>query len=125
MLETPAQQQNISTRGNVGTDDDVLIGGFIITGTDAKQVVIRAVGPSITGVTGLLADPFLELHDESGALITTNDNWRDLSSDDQTVLTDNDLAPIDPAESAIVMTLDPGNYYCRSFAESGIPPASR
>lgn len=110
MLEAPAQQQNVSTRGNVGTGDDVLIGGFIITGTDAKQVVIRAVGPSIVGVTGLLADPFLELHDSTGALITSNDNWGDLSTDDQTVLTDNDLAPLDPAESALVMTLDPGNY---------------
>jgi len=110
MLETPAQQQNISTRGNVGTDEDVLIGGFIITGTDPKQVVIRAIGPSISNLTGLLADPFLELHAEDGSLITTNDNWMDLSADDQTILTDNDLAPSDPAESAIVMTLDPGNY---------------
>ncbi len=109
-LEAPAQQQNISTRGNVGTDDDVLIGGFIITGTDPKQVVLRAVGPSISNLDGLLADPFLELHAEDGTLITTNDNWMDLSSDDQTVLTDNGLAPTDPAESAIVMTLDPGNY---------------
>ena len=110
MLETPAQQQNVSTRGNVGTGDDVLIGGFIVTGTDAKQVVIRAVGPSIVGVTGLLADPFLELHDSTGALITSNDNWGDLSSDDQAVLTGNGLAPLNPAESALVMTLDPGQY---------------
>ena len=65
-LEIPAQQQNISTRGNVGTGDDVLIGGFIITGTDSKQVVLRAVGPSIVGLTGLLADPFLELHEPDG-----------------------------------------------------------
>ena len=72
MLEMPAQQQNISTRGNVGIDDNVLIGGFIITGTDPKQVVIRAVGPSISGITGLFADPFLELHDGvAGCHITT------------------------------------------------------
>jgi hypothetical protein len=110
VLETPAQPLNISTRGDVGIDDNVMIGGFIVTGTDPIQVVLRAIGLSISDVTGLLADPFLELHDSTGALIATNDNWMDLSSDDQTVLTDNNLAPTNPNESALVMTLDPGAY---------------
>lgn len=106
----PALSQNISTRANVGTGDHVLIGGFIITGTDPKMVVLRAIGPSLTGISGVLADPFLELHDDTGATIASNDNWMDLSMEDQTTLTDNDLAPDDDAESALVMTLDPGQY---------------
>jgi hypothetical protein len=111
-IQQPSQSQNISTRANVGTGDDVLIGGIIITGTDTKQVVLRGIGPSlgVSNVTGLLADPVLELYDASGALVATNDNWMDNSSDDQTILTDNNLAPTDPAESALVANLDPGAY---------------
>jgi len=110
----PSQQLNISTRVNVGTGDNVLIGGFIITGTDSKLVVLRALGPSLTvqGVAGVLEDPMLELHDSTGATIDTNDNWMDLSADDQAVLTGTDpsLAPTEDAESALVETLAPGEY---------------
>jgi hypothetical protein len=111
-LPPPSVSQNISTRGDVETGDNVLIGGFIITGTDAKQVVIRAIGPSLglQGVTGVLADPLLELHDADGAIIAINDNWMDNSAEDQTVLTDNGLAPTDDLESALVQTLDPNSY---------------
>ena len=108
----PSEPQNISTRANVGTGDNALIGGFIITGADPIQVVLRAIGPSlsISGITGVLADPTLELHDSAGALIASNDNWHDNSAEDQMVLTDNNLAPTDDLESALVMTLDPGAY---------------
>ncbi len=77
-----------------------------------RQVVLRAIGPSLalSGVTGVLADPTLELHDSTGAVIASNDNWMDNSAEDQMVLTDNNLAPTDDLESAIVMTLDPGAY---------------
>lgn len=111
-LPPPSVSQNISTRGDVETGENVLIGGFIITGTQAKQVVLRAIGPSLTvsGVTGALADPLIELHDADGALIDTNDNWMDNSTEDQMVLTDNNLAPDDPLESALVETLDPNPY---------------
>ncbi len=111
-VDPPSQALNISTRANVGTNDNVLIDGFIITGTDPKLVVFRALGPSLTlqNLSGVLADPFLELHDSTGATIATNDNWMDLSPGDQMVLTDNNLAPADNAESALVMTLNPGNY---------------
>jgi hypothetical protein len=111
-LPPPSKSLNISTRGDVETGDDVLIGGFIITGTQPKQVVISALGPSLAlvGVSGALADPVLELHDSSGALITTNDNWMENSAEDQMVLTDNGLAPTDDLESALVMALDPGTY---------------
>ncbi len=103
---------NISTRLNVGTGNDVLIGGFIITGLDAKEIALRAIGPSLanSGVNDPLADPILELHDSTGATVATNDNWMDLSPEDQTTLTDNGLAPADDAESALVATLDPGAY---------------
>jgi hypothetical protein len=111
-IEAPAEPENLSTRGNVGTGEDVLIGGIIITGNDSKQVVLRAIGPSLnpTEVPGALADPILELHDSTGAIIATNDNWMDNSAADQMVLTDNQLAPTDDAESALVQTLAPGEY---------------
>jgi hypothetical protein len=107
----PSTAQNISTRANVGTGENVLIAGFIISGTEPKQIVLRAIGPSLQGLTEpLLADPVLELHDDSGALIATNDNWMELSSDDQMVLMDNNLTPPQDSESALVETLDPGEY---------------
>jgi hypothetical protein len=111
-IQAPSQPLNISTRLNVGTGDNVLIGGFIITGTDPKLVVLRAIDPSLTisGVAGVLADPTLELHDSTGAVVATNDNWMDNSAADQMVLTDNNLAPTDNLESALVQTLDPGEY---------------
>src|SRR5207237_854250 len=69
---------NISTRGFVQTGDNVMIGGFIVQGTGAKRVVIRAIGPELTqhGITNPLADPTLELHNATGALIGFNDNWQ-------------------------------------------------
>ncbi|CAN5502218.1 hypothetical protein BH20VER3_BH20VER3_04510 [soil metagenome] len=104
----PATLLNISSRLNVGTGDNVLIGGFIVTGSDPKKVILRAIGPSLPlgGATGVLADPVLELHEPDGTVIT-NDNWRDtqeLESIDSTIPPTNDL------ESAIVATLDPGPY---------------
>src|SRR4029453_9241231 len=74
---------NISTRMSVGTSDNALIGGFIITGTQAKKVIMRAIGPSLP-VPGALADPILELHDSANLTIATNDNWQD-SSDRQAI----------------------------------------
>ncbi|HEY3602837.1 MAG TPA: hypothetical protein VGK72_12865 [Chthoniobacterales bacterium] len=110
-VNPPSEAQNISTRANITTGENVLIGGFIINGTDDKQVVVRGIGPSITGTTTpVLADPTITLFDASGMMIATNDNWMDLSQEDQTTLTDNNLAPMDPAESALVETLAPGEY---------------
>ena len=72
---------NISTRGFVGTGDNVMIGGFIVGGGTggSSTVVVRAIGPSVTpaGVTNPLQDPVLELHDSEGAIIASNDNWMD------------------------------------------------
>src|SRR5947207_15619604 len=66
---------NISTRMQVETGDNVMIAGFIITGSGQKKVLIRALGPSVP-VNGTLSDPRIELHDGTGAIIATNDNWR-------------------------------------------------
>src|SRR5882724_5908869 len=70
---------NISTRGFVQTGNNVMIGGFIIEGTGPKRVIVVAIGPELTqfGVPDVLADPTLELHDRTGALIASNDNWQD------------------------------------------------
>ena len=100
---------NISTRGKVTTGDNVMIGGFIIGGTEPTEVVARAIGPSLAGkgIAFPLADPLLELHDATGAIIASNDNWR---STQQSEIIATGLAPTDDRESAIVQTLDPGNY---------------
>jgi Galactose oxidase, central domain len=98
---------NISTRMSVGSSDNALIGGFIITGTQAKKVLVRAVGPSLP-VSGALADPILELHDSASATIATNDNWRD--SPDRQAIIDSALPPSDDLESAVIMTLEPAAY---------------
>jgi glucose/arabinose dehydrogenase len=105
----PSQPLNISVRARVETGNGVLISGFINTGTAAKKVIIRALGPS-TGVTGALADPVLELHGSDGSLITTNDNWKDNTAPQQQDIINNQLAPANDLESVIVITLQPGTY---------------
>ena len=115
---TPTELGNISTRMNVGTGDNVLIGGIIIQGNAPKKVIIRAIGPELTqyGVPGALQDPTLELHDGSGALIGQNDNWGTtilggvITSDQVAEIQASGLAPGDSHESAIIATLQPGNY---------------
>jgi len=99
---------NISTRLAVQTGDNVLIGGFIITGTLPKKVIVRGIGPSLgkAGVGGALADTVLELHEPNGTVIT-NDNWKDTQEAEIVAST---VPPSDDLESAIVATLDPGAY---------------
>jgi hypothetical protein len=105
----PAQLVNISTRGFVLTDDNVMIGGLIITGNDPSQLILRAIGPSLGnfGVPNPLADPFLALHNGNGAIIFSNNNWRD--SQESTIQVTG-LAPGSDFESAIVISLLPGSY---------------
>jgi hypothetical protein len=108
---------NISTRLPVGTGDNLLITGFIVTGPagSTKKVLVRAIGPS-TGVTGALTDPTLELHDNSQALIARNDNWKTtqiggiITADQVADIQATGAAPTNDSESALIATLAPGNY---------------
>ncbi len=98
---------NISTRGFVDTGDNVLIGGFIVTGSEPAGILVRATGPSLAGVlNGVLADPVLELHDSNGNVFT-NDNWRETQ---ETEIIATTVQPANDKEPAIVATLVPGNY---------------
>jgi hypothetical protein len=109
---------NISTRSLVQTGDNVMIGGFIVQGTGAKTVIIRAIGPELTqfGIPNPLADPTLELHNGAGALIGSNDNWQTtviggiITSSQVTDIQNSGHAPTAASESAIIATLQPGNY---------------
>jgi hypothetical protein len=92
-----------------------LIGGFIVTGTQPKRVIVRALGTSLT-VSGHLADPYLELRDSSGNVIRSNDNWR---SDQEQEITDTGLAPTNDLEAALIATL-PANSAAYTAIVSGV-----
>ena len=104
------QALNLSTRGLVSVGDNVLIGGFIVTGPGPKSVVLRALGPSLSGfgLSGVLADPVLKVYNSSRTLIATNDNWQDDIG--AAYIMQNGLAPGNPSESATLQTLAPGAY---------------
>ena len=116
---TPVQSQNISTRLDVQTGDNVGIGGFIITGTTPKNVLVRGIGPSLasSGIQNPLSDPVLELHAGDGTLITSNDNWQDSQ---QTEIAATGLAPTNDAEAAIVASLDPGLHTAVLSGSNGV-----
>ncbi|MFZ1221580.1 MAG: hypothetical protein WAO00_20000, partial [Chthoniobacterales bacterium] len=102
-----AKLANISSRGPVQTGDSVLIAGMIVVGQSSQNVVLRAIGPSLT-IAGKLADPALELRDGNGAMVEGNDDWT-LSNNKQAII-DTGLAPSNDLESAIIRALPPGNY---------------
>jgi hypothetical protein len=106
-----AQAVNLSTRMRVQTGDNVGIGGFIITGTAPKHVLLRAIGPSLaqSGVPNVLADPVLELHGPGAFVTVTNDNWRDDPVQEALIIADG-IPPTNDLESAIDATLSPGAY---------------
>ncbi len=114
----PAQLGNISTRAFVQTGDNVMIGGFIVQGAEPKRVIIRAIGPELTryGVPDALANPTLELHDGTGALIGSNNNWATtiiggiITGDQVSDIQNSGHAPGDGRESAIIANLPAGNY---------------
>jgi hypothetical protein len=104
------QPLNLSTRGKISNGEGVLIGGFVITGTEPKTIVVRALGPSLSsfGVAGVLGDPVLNLYNSSHTLIATNDNWQ--SDPHNPDIQKNGLAPPRLTESATFQTLAPGAY---------------
>jgi hypothetical protein len=108
---------NISTRGLVGTGDNVLIGGTIVSGDRPIRALFRARGPSLAAfqITNSLQNPQLDIHDGNGTLIAHNDNWQEepdgtANATRAAQITSTGLAPSDPRESAILLTLQPGNY---------------
>jgi len=106
----PPQPLNISTRLRVQNGDNVLIGGLIVSGNDPKEVMIRAIGPSLGngGVTNPLPDPSLDLYDSENDLVGSNNNWQDLQRQQ---IEDTGLAPKHTLESALLITLDPNTAY--------------
>jgi erythromycin esterase-like protein len=105
---SPVTLANISTRMRVEIGDNALIGGFIITGNAPKKVILRAIGPSLSGaVPGALADPTLQLF-QGGTSLEFNDNWKDSAERDD--IEASTIPPGHDLESAIVKTLAPGAY---------------
>ena len=102
-----SQALNLSTRGLIGTGEDSLIGGFIVTGTDAKRVVLRALGPSLQ-LSNAASDPALSVFDSAGHVIATNDDWQ--TDPGAGEIAADGLAPTDAAEAATVQSLVPGAY---------------
>ena len=109
---------NISTRMNVGPGENQAIAGFIISGSASKDLLMRAIGPSLAqfGVTGVLANPALEIHDQSGAVIASNNDWQDTQKD---AIAASGLAPQASAEAAVRRTLAPGAYTAVMSGEGG------
>ena len=107
-----SQLANISTRGFVQTDDNVMIGGFILGGSSNNTgIVVRGIGPSLAqfGLSNVLADPTLELHDGNGALLISSDDWQE-DPVQAAQLSAHGLAPQDPKESGIFASLPPGAF---------------
>jgi Right handed beta helix region len=107
-----ARSLNISTRSRVQTGDNVMIAGFIITGTAPKPVVLRGLGPSLVSAgipsAEVLNDPVLELRGSNGALILSNDNWKD--SPERAQIEGTPFQPADDREAVIRTTLPPATY---------------
>ena len=104
----PAELGNLSVRAKVRSGDDVLIDGLIVQGGDTRPVLFRAIGPSLDQVPDRLSNPSLELYNQNGVSMETNDNWKDgpRAAEIQT----RGLQPSHDNEAAILMTLGPGNY---------------
>jgi len=110
VMTGPARLANLSTRAQVGTGGDVLIGGFVVSGSSSKRILARGIGPSLVqfGVTNALMDPTLELHAQNGALLFSNDNWT--TAPNKQEISDTGRAPGSSQEPAILTTLAPGKY---------------
>ena len=106
-VEAISSAVNISTRLAVQTANNVGIAGFVIIGSGQKKVCIRALGPTMTSVQGVLADPKLDVYDKTGTVIASNDNWWSSQQDEIMAA---GLAPNNDTESGLIITLNPGPY---------------
>lgn len=113
---SPTVLGDISTRIQVGTGNNVLIAGFIVSGTQPNKVIARAIGPSLP-FSGTLANPFLDLRDSSGTSIRTNDDWRTGGQEQEII--DTLIPPTNDLESAVVETL-PANGAAYTAIVSGM-----
>src|SRR5450755_4586839 len=117
---------NISTRGQINTGDNVMIGGFVIQGSQPVTVILRAIGHSLAaaGITNPISDPTIELHNSAGNIIATNDDW--ISSPDAQTIASYHLDPPNSIESAIFITLNPGSYTAiiKGYQDSSTPAAT-
>jgi hypothetical protein len=107
----PAKFNSLSSRAMVGTGDGIVLNAFIVTGPGPKQVIVRGLGPSLThfGISGVLANPTLDLRSSNGTLIRTNDNWRDDPSQEALIIASG-IPPTNDFEAAMVVMLNPGSY---------------
>ena len=109
---------NLSTRLLVGTGNDVGIGGLIVSGTGPRHVLLRGIGPSLSGlIPAALPDPVLELHGPAGFQTITNNNWKDTQ---QAAIEATGLAPSNDLESAILVDLAPGAYTAILSGNAGV-----
>jgi WD40 repeat protein len=112
---------NIATRGRAASGDGAMIGGFIVTGNQAKKVVIRAIGPSLQkNLAGALPDPVLELRSSDGSLVSQNDNWKEDAVQAAELQADG-IAPSHDLESAIIATVKPGSYTAAVRGQTSTP----
>jgi sugar lactone lactonase YvrE len=125
----PSRLLNISVRARCGTGNTVTIGGFVVNGTAPRQVLIRAVGPSLSAqglaTDEVLADPQVEVH-HGGQIVAQNDNW--IAGADASAISDTaarvgaqPLAATDTRSSGLLVTLDPGVY---TFVVKGVNDTS-
>lgn len=116
-LQPLARALDFSTRGTVGTGENVLIQGFIVAGTAPANVLLRAIGPSIASDTiRAVADPVLALYDSAGALVATNDDWK---STQEAMIQSTGIPPGAAVESAILAELPPGSYTAVMSSKTG------
>ncbi len=118
--------QNISTRGFVGTGDNVMIGGFIVQGTEPATLILRAIGFSLSaqGLAGPLDDPMITIYDSNQRQVATNDDW--FTSPDAETIASFHLDPPNSRESALYLTLQPGSYTAvvQSYSDAQQPPTT-
>jgi Matrixin len=109
---TAAKLTNVSTRGQIQTGANVMIGGFIVNGTLPKRLGIRAIGPSLStfGVQGTISDPTLSIFDATNTRIYFNDNWADSEPISVSTSSNPALQPSNAKESTIIISLPPGAY---------------